>query len=113
MIDQLINLATNTTNFVFTTIIETIDFGFQIIRNTPDLINQSIGSYRVGSRNLRGSGFSGQILRTGQMLWGKYDNFIWNLKDEFQEQRQYKLPGKPYQPLPELDINLKTLSSLQ
>tara|TARA_Y100000310_G_C20512622_1_gene729618 strand:- start:412 stop:762 length:351 start_codon:yes stop_codon:yes gene_type:complete len=116
MIDQLAdlanNLTSNTINLGFTTLIDTLDFGMQMIRYTPDLINQNFGLSQIVPESLRGSGIFRQASRITQMLWRKYDSFIWYLKDDLVEKRQYKLPGKPYEPLPDLDINLKTLNSL-
>ena len=94
--DPLVNLLTNTVTGGLNLVFVTLEFGGYLIKSAPELINHGL------TGNLRGSGVSQSITREGKMLWKTYNTFFFNLIDNFQERRQYRLPGKPYQPLPEI-----------
>tara|TARA_Y100000034_G_C6908659_1_gene422555 strand:- start:4600 stop:4938 length:339 start_codon:yes stop_codon:yes gene_type:complete len=83
----------NISNFGIDLVVETLDFTIQSIRQIPDLINQTLSSYKGDSRLnvLKGTGFEKNLSQMSKMFWKKYDTSIVNYRKTRREQKQCKL----------------------
>jgi len=95
--DPLTYLITTLGNFAISTTVEIFDFGFQLVfRQLPDLIGQTIGSYKGGAGIFRGTGVGRNISQASKMFWKKYDTAIINYREirieNYKNKKNHKLP---------------------